>query len=355
MVLDHFLDYLSDELEREFDRDHFYHYRDHDAVSHFFRVASSLDSMVLGETEIMKQIKDQSAAALAHRNKGRRLKSLVDVALWTAKQVRSRTAINQNVVSMSSLAYREVCRHVAYRNRKRVVFVGAGHFIQSLMPTFAKGTDLEFIFVNRTLPVGLAAQYGGRAIGLDDFLAEPVPFDALVTATGASRALFDKAWFERHGGERQLLLLDAGLPADIDADVRELEHVELLDLACMEEILAVNRAAREAEIPKAGPIFVEGLDKLRNHWLECDLSNYSREISSHYRAAGERALSHLLKECLPQLSDQDQTVLHEWTQSLVGKLTNVPILGLKGVAKDIGEPAVEAFTRQVASKAKLFR
>ena len=347
-----FLNMLSEDLGQSLQGDDFYSKHGAAVARHAFSVASSLDSMVLGETEIMKQIKVQSARAINHKHMARRLKALVESALWTAKQVRNRTQITRNVVSMASLAYRGIVEHVRRTGGKRVVLVGAGHFIQSVLPTFTKSPELELVFVNRTHPKALAEQYGGTAMTLKTFLAEPVAFDAMLTATGASEPLFNAAFMRDRG---QVLLMDAGLPRDIDEDVRQLANVTYMDLGEMEAVLATNRAAREAEIPKTEPIFDEGLERLHQLWLECDLSSYSQEISSHFRQTGERALARLIKDELTGLSDAQQEMLRGWTQSLVGKLTTIPILGLKGVARDLGTPAVQSFTRQVAEKAPLFR
>ncbi|CAM2066840.1 glutamyl-tRNA reductase [Sulfidibacter corallicola] len=348
-----FLNEVGRSMGRHLDPADFYHFRDDEAVHHLFRVASSLDSMVLGETEIIKQLKDQSTAGMNHGHVGKRLNALINIAQRVSKQVRHRTDITKNVVSMASLALRNVTRHVERRSHKRVVFVGAGHFITSILPTFCKATSLELIFVNRTLPTKLAETYGGTAMTLEAFLEQPVPFEAMVTATGASHALFTAEWFERHNPEA--LILDAALPRDVDASVGEMEHIQYLDLAEMEDILAVNRAAREAEIPKAQPLFEEGLQKLEQRWLEFELATYNQAISKHYRDTGEKALSHLMKEQLADLSDEQAEAIRDWTESLVGKLTNIPILGLKGVAREIGPEAIEAYTRQVGANSNLFK
>lgn len=344
-----FLELLSASLGCQLEADDFYHHQDAEAARHLFRVASSLDSMVLGETEIMKQIKDQMA--LGHRSGGvgRRLKGLLDTAIWSSKQVRNQTHITKNVVSMASLIFRKIQEHRA----KRIVVVGRGHYVRSFLPTFAKSKELELVFVNRTPAPDLVAEFGGCTRTLDDFLAQPGPFDAMITATSASDILFDLAWLKQR--QHQMLLLDAALPRDIDAAAIDLEGVTYFDLSEMEAILARNRAAREAEIPKTVPIFDEGVERLKAHWLDCDLAGFSREISSHYMEAGDKALSHLMKEELSGLDPDQAEVLRAWTRQLVGKLTNIPILGLKGVAQDLGSDAVDAYTRQVAARSTLFR
>ncbi len=346
-----FLNLLANSLKTELSRSDFFHLRDRKVVQHIFKVASSLDSMVLGETEIMKQIKDQSWASGRAGHTGRRLKALVDTALGTGRQVRTRTKITKNVVSMASLAYRKVLDHIGKQNG-RLVFVGAGHFIRSILPTFSKAHHLDLIFVNRSFPADLAETHGGQALSLESFLADPPQFDAMITATGSLQAIFSADFLERLDN---VFLLDAGLPRDVDTQVREMPGIKYLDLDEMEQTLQANRAARESEIPKTEPIFVEGEEKLSALWLECELSTYSREISSHYMQTGEKAFAHLIKEDLSGLSIDQQEMLRNWTQSLVAKLTNVPILGLKGVARDLGSAAVQSFTRQVAEKAPLFR
>lgn len=344
-----FVGMLCDSLGQELEADNFY-FNEHDAAAlHLFRVASSLDSMVLGETEIMKQLKDQTARARKHGHIGRRLRALTDTALWSARQVRTKTHITKNVVSMASLIYRKVVEHKA----KRLVIAGAGHYVQSIMPTFAKALDLELLFVNRSLPQALADQYDGRAMTLEAFLAEPEPFDALITATGAPHAIFSEEWLAARN--HPMLILDAALPRDVASGSENLPGVTFMDLAQMEDRLARNRAAREAEIPKAHPFFQEGLKRLNATWLECELSGYSRKISNHYQETGEKALNHLMKEHLSDLPEDQAEIIRDWTQALVGKLTTIPILGLKGVARDLGEPAVEAFTRQVGEKSMLFK
>jgi glutamyl-tRNA reductase len=348
-----FLALLAQDTGHVLEENDFYEYHDQDAVTHLFRVASSLDSMVIGETEIMKQIKDQSRCCLKHKHMGRRLKALINSAIWTAKQVRNRTEITKNVVSMASLTSRKAKTYLKGRAQKRIVFVGAGHFITSILPTFSKTEDFDLYFVNRTRPDELAVCYGGKAIALDDFLADPIPFEVMVTATGSADALFQPEWIRALN--REVLLMDAALPADVAPEVSELAGVTYLDLSRMEATLARNRAAREAEIPKTEPIFEEGRQNLKARLLECDLSAYNQQISHHYRDTGEKALSHLLKDEFSGMTDEQVEVLRGWTRALVGKLTNIPILGLKGVAKGIGLPAIDAFTQNVADNSPLFR
>jgi glutamyl-tRNA reductase len=350
-----FLEAVSESVGCVLERKDFYVHQERAAAEHLFRVAASLDSMVLGESEIMKQIRDQSEAAGRHGLLGRKLRELVQTAIWAAKQVRSKTAITKNVVSIASLAFREVMNHTAGREHRRVVFVGAGHFIQSLLSTFAKADDLELIFVNRSLPTTLADAYDGQAMLLHDFLVEPPEFDAMITATGAPEAIFSAEWMAARAERNRILLLDAALPSDVDQHVRELAKVKYWNLDAMEDVLARNRSAREAEIPKTAPIFAEAWTRLQTRLLDGELSGYNRAIADHYMEMSDKALNHLLKQQLSNLSDDEEALLRGWTHALAKKLTKIPILGLKGVAEGCGEHAVHAYTRSVADRAGLFR
>lgn len=348
-----FLEALSDSLGCNLDDEDFYLKQHRDAVLHLFRVASSLDSMVLGETEIMKQIRDQSEMATNRGCIGPRLKALVKTALEVGRQVRHRTRITRNVVSMGSLAMRRTMEFLTGRARRRVVFVGAGHFIESILPTFAKAGSLELLFVNRTCPEALAAAYGGQAMSLSAFLHNPGEFDVLISATSAPGTLFNAEWVAERGS--RMLLIDAALPGDIDPQSACLPDVSYMGLQEMEQILEKNKAAREAEIPKTIPIFEEGWQRLEARLLECELSPYNREISDHYRQTGQKALDFLLKDQFAHLSASEAEHLREWTHDLVNRLTNIPILGLKGVARDMGRDAIDAYTRNVAEKSRLFK
>lgn len=341
-------------MGHQFDPDHFYHLQDHVALRHLFSVASSLDSMVLGETEIIKQLKDQALAAKQAGNLGRHLTHCVDTALWASKQVRHRTEITKNVISMPSLAFREAQKHTQGRQRPRIVFVGAGHFMQTMLPTFSKGRErFDFLFVNRSMPSKLAAIYNSDSMSLDNFIANPKPFDVLISATAAPGHLFSKSWVAQHAPTA--LFLDAALPADIDPGIVENPGVRLIDLKEMEVVLQKNRAKREAEIPKADPIFAEAIARIETKWLEFNLSGYNRQISDHYRQTGEKAVSHLLKDLLPDLDESQSDAIRQWADNLVGRLTKVPVLGLKSIAREFGPQGIDAYTTGVADRSRCFR
>lgn len=348
-----FLDFLGKSLQRELDPNDFLYYRDAAAAEHLFRVASSLESMVLGETEIIKQIKDQFKMSVKKNNSGKYLRTLVETALRASKRVRTQTKITKNIISMSSLIYRGAMSFMKDMEKKRLVFVGAGHFITSMLPTFAKAHDVDFLFVNRTLPTWLAEEYDGKCMSLKDFLEDPPEFDVLVSATGATDPLFSEAWVQ--GLEnRPVLFVDGAVPSDFEPGVKDMDKVFYKDLNEMEVTLAENRDRRAEEIPKAQPIFEEALEEVREKYRDFELGEINSQISLHYRVMGQKHLDHLFRDGLSDMSDAEKEVLARWTNGLVSRLVNVPILGLKGVAKEYGDDGVEAFVRNVDQGSNLF-
>ena len=348
-----FLHFLGESLQRSLNADDFLYFTDTAAAEHLFRVTSSLESMVLGETEIIKQIKDQFKLSVKKNNSGKYLRTLVETALRTSKQVRTRTQITKNIISMSSLIYRGAMSFMKDMTRKRLVFVGAGHFITSMLPTFSKAHDVEILFVNRTLPDWLAEEYGAQAMSLEDFLANPPHFDVLISATGASHALFTREWVANLDS-RPILLVDGAVPCDVEESVQCLDHVYYKDLNEMELTLAENRERRAEEIPKTQPIFDQAIEELREKWRDYELSEINSQISLHYRVIGQKHLDYLLRDGLSEMSDEEKAVLTQWTNGLVSRLVNVPILGLKGVAREYGNSGVEAFVRNVDEGSNLF-
>jgi len=323
-------------------------------VRRLMRVAASLESMVVGETEITRQIRDQFEATAAAGLCGKHMRALVQTALRASKRVRSETRITRNVTSMASLIHRAVRDHLAGKCGT-VVFVGAGHFMETLLPPFAKMTEHQFVFVNRTCPTDLAASYGGTARGLADFLTAPGPFDVLISATAAPHALIDRAWLDAQVGEsRRLLLVDGALPRDIAPDCAERPHTQVLDLAHMDHTLADNRARRLAEIPKTEPIFDAAVAELEQACHELALGALHAEMADYYQDTAQRALACLLKQQQEVLTDQQRAVLTAFSQNLARKLVSVPVLGLKGVARELGDEGVSAWVRGISSGSRLF-
>lgn len=346
---------LNDALGADFDREDFFELSGESAVRHLFRVASSLESMVLGETEITKQVKIQSRKAIETGCSGKYMRAWVDEALRAAKRIRSETEITKNVISMASLASRFTGQHLNENQRSTVAFVGAGHYMHSILPHFSKMKDADFLFVNRTPNSALADRYGGHAMDLATFLEQAPEFDVMVTATAATEPIFSRRWMKDATQGRPVLVLDLALPCDVDKKAAELEHIELVGLEDMEQMLERNRTARKNELPKTEPILDEGCSRLASRWLEYDLSIVHQEIAKHYRQTGDRALDFLFKDLPPELINSHGDQLRDWASDLVSRLVHVPVLGLKGVVDEYGTPAVSAYTKRISAKTPMFR
>ncbi|MCB1044221.1 MAG: glutamyl-tRNA reductase [Acidobacteria bacterium] len=352
--VDQFLDLLASHIGQNLNRADFFQLADMEATRHLLSVSSSLESMVLGETEITKQVKIQAKQAQIKGFAGKYIQAWVDAALRAAKRVRNETEITRNVISMASLASRFARQHASQERRSTIAFIGAGHYMASIMPHFAK-LDCDFVFVNRSDRRDLAAQYHGTYIPLDQFLKAPPSFDVMVTATAASEPIFSKQWVHQQTGERPVLILDMALPKDVAKGVETLSNITLMGLEEMERTLTENRESRLREVPKANPILQESIDQLHNRWQEFDMAAIHQEIAAHYRATGAKAVDHLLKALPTPVSHDHELALRAWAEDLVKRLVHVPILGLKGVVDEFGINAVDAYTKKLATATPLFR
>jgi glutamyl-tRNA reductase len=342
---------LQAELGCPLDQDDFFLLQGESALLHLFRVASSLESMVLGETEIIRQIRDQAAEARIQGLLGPYLTLWIDFALRASKRVRTETTITRNPTTYASLAFRHACGDSA---KRRVAFLGSGSFMRSILPYFDKGELLEKTFISRNIPSELATLHRGKAMSLQEFLASPPPFDALVAATACPEQLISAHWVQSLAF-RPNVFIDLALPANLDPALAELPGVSLFHLQGFDRELAANRLAREAELPKAEPVFQELLQELKEKCFEQSLAGFHREMSQYFETMGKRALDHYLRQHGACLEEDQVACLRDWTSSLVSRLLPVPVLGLKGVARAMGDEGIRAYTAEVRASTKLFQ
>jgi len=342
---------LQAELGCALNPDDFFLLQGEPALLHLFRVASSLESMVLGETEIIRQIRDQAGAARAQGLIGPYLTLCIDFALRASKRVRTETSITRNPTTYASLAFRYACGD---SSKRRVAFLGAGSFMRSILPYFDKGDALEKTFISRSAPGDLADLHRGKAMSLKEFLTNPPPFDALVAATACPEQLIGADWVQALPF-RPSVFIDLALPANLDPALAALPGVSLFHLQGFDRELAANRQAREDELPKAEPVFQELLQELKEKCFEQSLAGFHREMSQYFEAMGKQALDHYLRQHGACLEENQVACLRDWTSSLVSRLLPVPVLGLKGVARAMGDEGIRAYTAEVRASTKLFQ
>jgi glutamyl-tRNA reductase len=237
------------------------------SIEHLFRVACGLDSMVLGETEILGQLKQAYDLALKHRHTGGRLNKAFQRAFHVAKQVRTETSIQRGSVSVGSVAVELAEKIFSAVNDRHVMVIGAGDTSEKTARALLSRGARSIIVANRTYDhaVALATELGGRAVHFEDWAKEFETIDIAISSTAAPHHILDRAKLEplmKRRKNRPLLLVDIAVPRDIDPEVNLMPNVYLYNIDDLQGIADGYLKQRKKEIEQCEKIIrdkVKGL------------------------------------------------------------------------------------------------
>ncbi|MFQ6089788.1 MAG: glutamyl-tRNA reductase, partial [Candidatus Methanofastidiosia archaeon] len=230
------------------------------AITHLFRVSASLESMIIGENQILSQVKEAYEFSRKERATGPILDSIFSRAIKVGKRVRAETKISKGGVSISSSAV-ELAESLFLLQDKKIMIVGAGKMAELVGKSLAE-RGVEAIYVsNRTYERAkkLAKELGGLAIRFDNFLREDV--DLLITATSAPHAIIHKKDLENL--KKNLAIIDIAMPSDVSPDVLDLENVRYFNIDSLKSIAEENMKRRLKEVEKCERIIAEEVEFLR--------------------------------------------------------------------------------------------
>ncbi len=237
------------------------------SLHHLFKVACGLDSMVLGETEILGQLKQAYALAHRHGHTGARLNKAFQRAFNVAKHIRTETNIQRGSVSVASVAVELAEKIFSSLNDREVMVIGAGEMSEKTARALLSRGARSIIVANRShdRAVALANELGGRAVQFDDWAAEFGKIDIVISSTTAPHHILDRARLEplmrlRH--HRPLLLIDIAVPRDIDPEVNFLENVYLYNIDDLQTIADDYLRLRKEEIARCEAIIAEKMKAL---------------------------------------------------------------------------------------------
>jgi glutamyl-tRNA reductase len=301
------------------------------AAHHAFRVASGLDSMVLGETQIVGQIKDAVRAAEASGTLGTLLNTLFQKTFSTAKAVRSQTGIGANSVSMAAAGVRLAEQIFPSLQELHVLFIGAGEMIELVATHFAAQKPASITIANRTLARGaaLAERFGGTAIILQDLPSYLPKFDVVVTSTASPLPILGKGAVERAlkaRRHRPIFMLDLAVPRDIEGEVAKLNDVFLYTVDDIAAVVEVGKEERRAAADTAEDIIHAHTQEFAR-WLE---GRDAVPVIRALRDEAERVRRHTLDAALKRLhkGDAAEDVLTALSQQLTNKLLHPPLQAL---------------------------
>ena len=272
--IDHTLDWLahSGGVSPILLRSHAYTLQDDFAARHAFRVASGLDSMVLGEPQILGQMKDAVRAANEAGALGTTLNQLFQRSFAVAKEVRTSTEIGAHSISMAAAAVRLAGQLFEDLGQIRVLFVGAGEMIELAATHFAAKNPKAIAISNRTLERGekLASRFGGEVMRLSELPDRLHEFDAVVSCTASTLPIIGLGAVERalkRRKHRPMFMVDLAVPRDIEPEVKGLEDIYLYTVDDLANVVQTGQANRQAAVAQAEAIIDAGVQSFM-HWMD---------------------------------------------------------------------------------------
>jgi len=252
-------------------RSHTYALQDGLAARHAFRVASGLDSMVLGEPQILGQFKDAVRAAEAAGTLGSTLSQMFQRSFAVAKEVRSSTEIGAHSISMAAAAVRLSGQLFEDLGKVNILFVGAGEMIDLSATHFAAKTPKRMVIANRTLERGekLASRFGGEVMHLAEVPERLHEFDAVVSCTASTLPIIGLGAVERalkRRRRRPMFMVDLAVPRDIEPEVKALDDVYLYTVDDLAGVVQTGQANRQAAVAQAEAIVDAGVQSFM-HWV----------------------------------------------------------------------------------------
>jgi len=249
----------------------FYMFKGEETVRHLFKVASGLDSMVIGEMEILGQVKDAYQDAVDSKTSGKVLNRLLQKTFSTAKKIRTDTFISRGAVSVSSVAVKLAEKILGDLSDKKVFVIGAGKVAEQLM-VYLKKDGIRFISVaNRTFEKAsaLADKFWAAAVKFDALREHLIDADIVITSTGAPHLIIHKqdiAYLMPKRKQKPLFIIDLAVPRDVDAQAGMIDNVYLYDIDDLKKIVDNNLALRHSELDNCQKIIAESSRRFTD-WL----------------------------------------------------------------------------------------
>ncbi len=349
--MQHTLDWLahSGGVSPELLRAHSYTLQDGLAARHAFRVASGLDSMVLGEPQILGQIKDAVRAAEAAGSLGSTLSQLFQRSFSVAKEVRTSTEIGAHSISMAAAAVRLAGQLFEDLGQVKVLFVGAGEMIDLCATHFAAKNPKSMAIANRTLARGevLACKFGAEVMRLGELPDRLHEFDAVISCTASTLPIIGLGSVERalkRRRRRPIFMVDLAVPRDIEIEVKALEDIYLYTVDDLAGVVQTAQANRQAAVAQAEAIVDAGVQNFL-HWLE-QRNNVPLIQQLNAQADEWRALEIARARKLLAKGEDVEAVLEALSRGLTQKMLHGALAELRAgdtAARERASTAVQHF------------
>ena len=317
---------------------HFYEYREQEAVRHIVRVASSLDSMVVGEPQILGQVKEAYATARAVGAVRAQLDQLLTRAFAVAKRVRTETAVGSSSVSIASVAVELAKKIFGTLNGKCVYLVGAGKMSElAARHLLAHGAGSIFV-ANRTYDraIRMAHKFNGQAIEFGHLYETCDKADIVITSTGAPHAIFRREHGEQFLSKRRnrpMFFIDIAVPRDVDPEMNKLDGIFVYDIDDLQQAVSSHVADRRKEAERAESIVTNEVERFQARLLTLDVVPTIVSLQDHLETIRQAEIDRVRGRLGPLTPDQEMAV-EALTRGIVNKIMHTPISTLKTAARD---------------------
>ncbi|OHE56885.1 MAG: glutamyl-tRNA reductase [Thermodesulfovibrio sp. RBG_19FT_COMBO_42_12] len=315
-----------------------YIYDNVNAVRHLFRVASSLDSMVIGEPQILGQLKDAFEFALEKKTTGILLNKLMKKAISVAKKVRTETRIAENAVSISFAAV-ELARKIFTDLSKRVcMLLGAGEMAELAARHLLNNGVKEVMVSNRTYERAceLAKEFRGKPIKFDEFIDEMVHTDIVICSTGAPKYILMKSQMQKvmkERKQRQVFIIDISVPRNIDPEINDLDNVYLYNIDDLQSVVDANMFERQKEAEKAEKIIEEEIETFLKWQSSLDSVPTIIALRDKAEEIKKEELDKLLNK-ISGIGEKDKEAIEYMATAIINKIIHPPTMALKEDTED---------------------
>jgi glutamyl-tRNA reductase len=327
-------------------KDHLYEHRDQEAVRHLFRVAASLDSMVVGEPQILGQVKEAFAAARTAGTVGGQLEHLLQSAFAAAKKIRSETEIGSNSVSIASVAVDLARKIFGSLNGRTVFLVGAGKMSELAARHLVQQGAGAILVTNRTLARArsMAEEFNGRVIPFEQLHDVASEADIVITSTGAPHAIFRREHgqaFLHKRRNRPMFFIDIAVPRDVDPAMNKLEGIFVYDIDDLQTVAASHLADRAREANKAEALIAGEVERFHQRQRTVNVAPAIVALQRQHEELRQIELRRIQAR-LGTLTAEQAAAVEALTRGLVNKFLHSPMQALKQAARENNSARVDA-------------
>ncbi|MEQ9188572.1 MAG: glutamyl-tRNA reductase [Cryomorphaceae bacterium] len=315
-----------------------------EAIRHIFHVASSLDSLVIGEREIITQVRTAFERASSDGFTGDYIRLAIQKAVETAKQVYTETAIATKPISVVNLAYRKLLEY-DLSSETAIIYIGAGQTIEAIAGNLRKHSFKSVKVFNRTAKKAekLAEVLGGQGYGLNDLVARAGEFDVIVTCTGSDRSIINSDTFKSMGVKGKKTIVDLAIPNDIDASVLTHFDVDYISIEDLKGEAKLNLRAREKEVFRCEQLVEQRLEEFEDAFKTRKLELAMQEVPALMKEIKLRALDKTFAKEIDQMDPEARKTLEKVIDYLEKKYISLPMKMAKQVVleQDLKDPILE--------------